>query len=131
MALKEILEPHITREEMLNIIGALETLLPEKFSVLYIKSLFTYIPGYTFAEFEEGLLEFEDDEEIQRRYRKVLETLESRLVERALRGGKDSIPPSTAQFILQNAFGFGKDTSKGYNVTIVYESIEEDDEDDG
>ena len=93
-------------------------------AILYLKEVFEALP-ISYREFEEASEAYLDEcEECRRNIDKANEIIESRIVRAAMR--KDGIPPSTAQFILQNAFGFGKtDNANTTPVTIIYTGIED------
>lgn len=99
-------------------------------NILYLKEVFESLP-ISYREFEEAAETYLDECEECRRYiDKAKEIIESRIVRAAM--DKNGIPPSTAQFILQNAFGIGKDNaSNAAPVTIIYTGIEPQSGDEG
>jgi len=111
-------------KELLETLISLVAIHPDKY---YIKTLFADIADWSYDDMVQALKEHEDDSEIRLLYSKVRDALEARLVEASLQG---KVPPSTAQFVLQNVFDMGKEGRfGGQNVVIVYKGLEEPDED--
>lgn len=99
-------------------------------NIFYFKEVFESLP-ISYSEFEEAAEAYLDEcEECRRHLDKAKEIIESRIVRAAML--HKGIPPSTAQFILQNVFGIGQAKEESHTPVIInYTGIESHNESGG
>lgn len=114
----------MSKTELIELLNELTAIAKTRLNLYYLKSLFDFT-DYSFEEFQKAYKHYSvEDNEIKRKFDKLNEMLESRIVEAALNG---KITSSLAQLVLINKFNFENDKQqRNYNIKIVYEQESND-----